>query len=88
MHVPEFPGTSPDDPPAIRQVVDWSDLVLAYQEVIGQLGLQRPVLVGASFGGMLAADLAAVSPNCRAGWYCWPHSGCGSTKPPSSTGTP
>ncbi|WP_018223770.1 alpha/beta fold hydrolase [Salinispora pacifica] len=62
VYVPEFPGTSPDDPHAIRQIADWSDLVLAYQEMIGQLGLQRPVLVGASFGGMLAADLAAHFP--------------------------
>lgn len=62
VYAPEFPGTSPDDPYAIHAVEDWSDLVFGYQELIGRLGLDRPALVGASFGGMLAADLAAHFP--------------------------
>jgi pimeloyl-ACP methyl ester carboxylesterase len=63
VFAPEFPGTTPGDPHAIHAVDDWTDLVLAYEEVTRRLGLDRPVVVGASFGGMLAADLAAYFPS-------------------------
>lgn len=62
VHAPQFPGTTPGDPYAIHTVDAWPDLVLAYEELTRALGLDRPVLVGPSFGGMLAADLAAHFP--------------------------
>jgi pimeloyl-ACP methyl ester carboxylesterase len=62
VYLPEFPGTSPADPHAIHLVDELADLVLAYEELIRQLGLTRPAIVGHSFGGMLAAELAAYFP--------------------------
>ncbi len=60
---PEHPGTSAGDPEAIHAVDDLWDLVLVYQEAIAALGLERPVVaVGQSFGGMMAAELAAHDP--------------------------
>jgi pimeloyl-ACP methyl ester carboxylesterase len=62
VYAPEFPGSSPGDPYAIHQIDELSDLVLAYEELVRKLGLARPVIVGPSFGGMLAAELAAAYP--------------------------
>jgi pimeloyl-ACP methyl ester carboxylesterase len=62
VYAPEHPGTSPGDPHAISQVQSFWELLLVYEELIGQLGLARPVAVGQSFGGMVAADLAASFP--------------------------
>ncbi len=47
---------------AIREVADLWDLVLVYEETIRALNLDRPPVVGQSFGGMLACELAAHSP--------------------------
>lgn len=58
----EFPGTSAGDPYAIHLIDSLADMVLAYEEVLRSLGLERPVLVGQSFGGMLAAELASTFP--------------------------
>jgi pimeloyl-ACP methyl ester carboxylesterase len=63
VYAPEFPGTSPDAPYAARQLDDLQDVVLVYEEVIRNLGLERPVIMGQSFGGMLAAELASVFPS-------------------------
>lgn len=63
VYAPEFPGTSPGDPYAIHAVDDISDVTLMYEEVIRRLELRRPVLVGQSFGGMLAAELASTFPD-------------------------
>lgn len=61
---PEVPGTTPGDPHAIHRVDDLWDLVLIYEEAIRALGLDEPpVLMGQSFGGMLAAELAAHFPS-------------------------
>lgn len=62
VYAPEFPGSSAGDPYASRDIDDITDLVLVYEEVIQALGLERPALVGHSFGGMLAAELAAHFP--------------------------
>jgi pimeloyl-ACP methyl ester carboxylesterase len=62
IHAIEFPGTSAEDPYAVRQFDDLHDLVLAYEEAIRQLGLERPVAIGQSFGGMLTAELASTFP--------------------------
>lgn len=62
VYAPEFPGTSDGNPYAIHTIDTLSDMVLAYEELIRQLGLEHPVVVGQSFGGMLAAELAAAFP--------------------------
>jgi pimeloyl-ACP methyl ester carboxylesterase len=67
VYAPEHPGTSPGDPQAIREVQTFWELLLVYEEAIGKLGLDRPaalrpIALGQSFGGMVAADLAACFP--------------------------
>ena len=62
VYAPEHPGTSPGDPQAIREVQSFWELLLVYEELIGALGLERPTALGQSFGGMVAADLAASFP--------------------------
>jgi pimeloyl-ACP methyl ester carboxylesterase len=64
VYAPEVPGTTPGDPNAIHQVRDIWELVLVYEEAIRGLELEeKPVLIGQSFGGMLAAELAAAYPD-------------------------
>lgn len=63
IYAPEFPGTSPGDPMAIDRLDDMFDVVLAYEEAVRELGLMGSVVIGQSFGGMLAADLAATFPD-------------------------
>ena len=63
IYAPEVPGTSAGDPHAIHEVDGLSDLVLIYEEAIRQLELpEPPVVIGQSFGGMLAAELASYFP--------------------------
>jgi pimeloyl-ACP methyl ester carboxylesterase len=62
VFAPEHPGTTPGDPDAIRPLRDLWDLVLYYDELFGALGLDSPRVVGHSFGGMVAAELAASYP--------------------------
>jgi pimeloyl-ACP methyl ester carboxylesterase len=62
VYAPEHPGTSVGDPTAIEQVDDLWDLVLVYEEVFEALGLGSPVVLGQSFGGMMACELAATFP--------------------------
>ncbi len=62
VYAPQVPGTASGRPDAIRAVDDLWDLVLLYEEAIRALGLERPAAVGQSFGGMLAAELAAAYP--------------------------
>jgi len=66
VYAPEFPGTSVGDPYAIHKIDTLSDMVLVYEEVVRRLGLHNPVVVGQSFGGMLAAELAAAYPDMPA----------------------
>ncbi|MEN3310666.1 MAG: hypothetical protein V7603_6868 [Micromonosporaceae bacterium] len=63
VYAPEFPGTSAGDPYAVHQVDDVWDLVLVYEEVIRGLSAWGCPAVGASFGGMLAAEVAATFPD-------------------------
>jgi pimeloyl-ACP methyl ester carboxylesterase len=63
VYAPEHPGTSPGDPQAIREVHTIWELLLAYEEALRALGLERPAAVGMSYGGMVAADLAASFPD-------------------------
>ena len=64
VYAPGHPGTSPGDPQAIREVQTFWELLLSYEELVGNLGLglERPAALGQSFGGMVAADLAASFP--------------------------
>ena len=62
VYAPEFPGTSAVDPYAIHQVDDLWDAVLIYEEALRSLGLEQPIAVGQSFGGMLAAEIASTFP--------------------------
>jgi pimeloyl-ACP methyl ester carboxylesterase len=62
VYAPEHPGTSPGDPKAIEQVQTFTELLLIYEELTRELGLERPAAIGQSFGGMVAADLAATFP--------------------------
>lgn len=59
VYAPELPGTSAGDPYAIKQVDNFADLLLIYEEALHLLGLEKPVAVGQSLGGMIAVDLAA-----------------------------
>lgn len=58
----EHPGTSVGDPHAIHRVDSLWDLLLIYDEVLDALGVTAPVVVGESYGGMLACELAASFP--------------------------
>jgi pimeloyl-ACP methyl ester carboxylesterase len=62
VYAPEHPGTSEGDPDAIKPLDDFWDLVLYYYELFDKLGLEAPAVVGHSFGGMVAAELAATNP--------------------------
>jgi pimeloyl-ACP methyl ester carboxylesterase len=62
VHAPEHPGTTPGEPDAVHQLDGLWDLVLAYDELLDALGLAEAALVGASFGGMMACEVAALRP--------------------------
>jgi pimeloyl-ACP methyl ester carboxylesterase len=61
VHAPLLPGYgSSEEAPTIR---DMLDVTLHNFDVLEALGLRRPILVGHSLGGMIAAEMAAVCPN-------------------------
>jgi pimeloyl-ACP methyl ester carboxylesterase len=62
VYAPEHPGTTVGDPDSINHLDNLWDLVLYYYEVFDALGLQSVPIIGHSFGGMLAAELAATNP--------------------------
>jgi pimeloyl-ACP methyl ester carboxylesterase len=62
VYAPEHPGTSADHT-AIYKVETWTELMLMYEQLLRELGLAKPVLMGQSYGGMMAADLAAMFPD-------------------------
>ena len=62
VHAPEHPGTTPDAPDDAYKLDGLWDLVLCYEELLDALGLERAALVGHSFGGMVACELAAAYP--------------------------
>ena len=59
VHAPEHPGTTPDAPDDIYHLDGLWDLVLCYDELFEALGLRDVAVVGHSFGGMVACELAA-----------------------------
>ncbi|HEY1970168.1 MAG TPA: alpha/beta fold hydrolase [Pseudonocardia sp.] len=63
VYAPELPGTSTADAFAIHQIDDVFDLVLAYEEALRSLAITGAPVIGQSFGGMLAAELAACFPD-------------------------
>ena len=58
---PDHPGFGRSDEFAEVEAID--DLVYHYLDVMDQLGLERPHVVGASFGGWVAAELAVAAPH-------------------------
>lgn len=58
---PDHPGFGGSD--ELAEVEGMDDLVYHYLELIERLGLERPHVVGASFGGWLAAELAVHTPS-------------------------
>jgi pimeloyl-ACP methyl ester carboxylesterase len=62
VYAPEHPGTTPDAPDDIYHLDGLWDLVLCYDELLTALKLDEVALVGHSFGGMVACELAAGSP--------------------------
>ena len=57
---PQIPGRS--DLAELDELRDIHDLALHYDSLLEHLGLDRVLLVGHSFGGMLAAEVAAHTP--------------------------
>ncbi len=62
VYAPHFPGTAPGRPDDIDKVDNLWDAVLAYDDMLSGLGLDRVRLIGHSFGGLMAAELAAQRP--------------------------
>ena len=62
VYAPEHPGTTPGEPDSIQQIDTLWDLVLCYDELLDHLELPEAVLVGHSFGGMVACEVAAARP--------------------------
>src|ERR1700689_532836 len=62
VYAPKFPGTSRGDTEAAHALDSWLDLVVYYGELFDPLKLAAPAVVGHSFGGLLAAEIAAASP--------------------------
>jgi pimeloyl-ACP methyl ester carboxylesterase len=58
---PDHPGFGGSDEFADVEAMD--DLVYHYLDVMDRLGLDRPHVVGASFGGWIAAELAVAAPH-------------------------
>ena len=62
VYAPEHPGTTLGDPDGVKALDDLWDLVLYYDELFAQLGLENPTVIGHSFGGMVASEIAACYP--------------------------
>ncbi|WP_033289046.1 alpha/beta fold hydrolase [Amycolatopsis jejuensis] len=66
VYAPRLPGTAEGDSMAIHQLDSVGDLVLAYEGALRHLGLTSLPIIGTSFGGMVAAELAATFPDLPA----------------------
>jgi len=62
VYAPRFPGTSAGNHAAIHTLDTWLDLVVYHGELVDALKLAAPTLVGHSFGGLVAAEFAAATP--------------------------
>jgi pimeloyl-ACP methyl ester carboxylesterase len=63
VYAPEHPGTTEGQPDTVQQIDSLWDLVLCYDEMLDRLGLAEAALVGHSFGGMIACEVAASRPS-------------------------
>ena len=63
VYAPEHPGTTLGEPDTVQHVDSLWDLVLCYDELLEHLGLTEAMLVGHSFGGMVACEVAALRPS-------------------------
>jgi len=61
VHAPLLPGYG--DSEECHEIRDMLDFTLHTHDVMTALGLVKPMVVGHSMGGMMAAELAAVMPN-------------------------
>jgi len=61
VHAPSQPGFGASDQPAAFNRVD--DLAYFTLDLMDALGLDRPVIVGTSFGGWLAAEILTKAPD-------------------------
>lgn len=61
VHAPLLPGYG--DSEECHEIRDMLDFTLHTHDVMMALGLVKPIVVGHSMGGMMAAELAAVMPN-------------------------
>ena len=61
VYAPAHPGVARSD--GLEHLDDLWDLVVFYEELMQALGLEQASLVGHSYGGMLAAELAAHRPD-------------------------
>lgn len=62
VYAPDHPGTGATDRDSIYKVETLWDLVLIYDEILDALELSSAGIVGSSFGGMMACELAAHRP--------------------------
>lgn len=62
VYAPEHPGTSPGRPDDVYHLDGVWDLALCHDELLEQLGVSSAVLIGHSFGGMVACEVAASNP--------------------------
>ena len=62
VYAPHFPGTAPDRPNDIDQLDNLWDTVIAYEDMLDALKIKKYRLMGHSFGGLLACELAAQRP--------------------------
>jgi pimeloyl-ACP methyl ester carboxylesterase len=62
VFAPKHPGTSSGDPDAAHRIDTFWDLVVYYGELMDGLGLPSAAIVGHSFGGLVAAEIAATMP--------------------------
>lgn len=60
IYAPAHPGVSRSK--GLEHLDDLWDLVLFYEELMQELGLERAYVIGHSYGGLLAAELAAHRP--------------------------
>jgi pimeloyl-ACP methyl ester carboxylesterase len=60
VHAPEHPGFAGSGD--FSALEDAHDLAFHYLDLMDALGLEKPIVVGSSFGGWIAAELAAYAP--------------------------
>jgi len=63
IYAPYHPGVYPDAPEMAEKVETLDQLILLYEEMVRELGVRPFAVLGQSFGGMVAAELAAHFPD-------------------------